>query len=294
MNPRIVSIIIPCKNEGIYIKQTVDFLLETEARHIADIIIVDDLSNDSCCSFLEVNKSYHNNITLIKTSGIGASRSRNLGASVAASSKFLVFCDAHIIMKKNWLYTLIHSFNNPLISAVCPGIRSFNPNSAVGYGQSFNENFQIYWLKKPDTLSEIPIAPGGCIAIRKDVFNALGGFDNGFFSWGYEDVELSLRLWLCGYKVYVEPNVIIGHKFRKTQPYNVDLIEFNYNKLRMCLLHFNHNRICKILKPMYVHPNFEKIIYRLMKSDTLVSRESYFSKRTYDDDWFFNKFNIPF
>lgn len=269
-------------------------MLKTEAANIADIIVVDDCSNDECCSFLNGNKNHYKNVKLIKSSGIGAARARNLGADAAAHSKLLVFCDAHIIMGKNWLETLLLNFKNPIVSAVCPGISSFNPNSTVGYGQSFNKDFQTYWLKKPKNIEEIPLAPGGCIAIKKAVFDSLGGFDNGFSSWGYEDVELSLRLWLLGYKIYVDPNVIIGHKFRKTQPYNVDLIEFNYNKLRLAFLHLNNKRIHKILDSMYNNPNLEKIIYRLITSDTFIKRQYYFNKRIHNDDWFFTKFNIQF
>lgn len=289
-----VSIIIPCKNEGINIKQTIDFLFETEAKYISNIIIVDDDSNDNCCEFLKKDYYRRNNVILLQTKSIGAARARNLGASFAESAKILIFCDAHITMKQGWLFSILKAFEDMEVSVVCPGIGHFTPNSPVGYGQTWNEKFETYWLKRPKDIKEIPLAPGGCLAIRKSVFDDVGGFDGGFSTWGYEDVELSVKLWLLGYKIFVHPGVRIGHKFRKKQPYNVDITEFHYNKLRMAFSHFNSHRICKLLKSMREYPNYYNILDKIISSDINMQRSDYFNRRIHDDEWFFRKFNIPF
>lgn len=289
-----VAIIIPCKNEGIYIKQTLEFLFKTEAKNISNIFIIDDGSNDNCCEFLKNPFNRYSNVTLVERKGIGPSAARNLGAGFAPLTKILVFCDAHITMQPNWLNTLLKAFNNKDVNVVCPGISHFSPDSPVGYGQTWNEKFETYWLKKPMNIKEVPLAPGGCMAIKKEVFDAVGGFDHGFHSWGFEDVELSIKLWLFGYKIFVHPDVKIGHKFRKMQPYNVDLTEFHYNKLRMAFSHFNENRIYKLMKPLQDYSNFKTILNKITASDTYDQRIDYFKRRLHDDDWFFNRFNIPF
>lgn len=287
-------IIIPCKNEGIYMKQTVDFMHQTEARELAKIIVVDDNSNDGCCNFIKSQPNRYMNVKLIQTKGIGAARARNLGASLAVNAEVLVFCDAHITMKNNWLKVMLNSLNNEDTSTVCPGISDFNPNSPIGYGQTFDDKFQVCWMKKPKDTVEIPLAPGGCMAIKRDVFDSVGGFDNGFRSWGYEDVELSIKLWLFGHKIYVNPSARVGHKFRKVQPYVVDSTEYHYNRLRMAYSHFNQNRVDKLINMMKDYPNHNEIMNKIINSDTLKQREDYFKNRLYDDCWFFNKFNIHF
>ena len=117
-----IAIIIPCKNEGIYIKQTLDFLLNTEAEYSSNIIIIDDNSNDNCCDFLKIDSPRYNNISLIQTNAIGAEQASNLGASLATSAKNLILCDAHIIMKQNWLLTILKALNDSDVSVVCPAI----------------------------------------------------------------------------------------------------------------------------------------------------------------------------
>lgn len=288
------AVIIPCRNEGIYLKQTLDFMLKTEAKDLSNIIVIDDNSNDNCCKFLKSNPNYYANVSLIKTEGIGPSRARNLGEALVPNADFLVFCDAHIIMKEGWLNTLLASFRNKEISAICPAIGHFYPNSALGYGQSWNKYLEIYWLKKPNNIEEIPLAPGACMAIRKEVFRSVGGFDSYFTSWGYEDVELSLKLWIFGYRIFVHPQVNIGHKFRKVQPYDVDIVDFHYNKLRMGFLHFNKSRLNKLIKLMREYPDFEKVLEKIKVSNIYEQRKDYFKRRKRDDDWFFSKFNIPF
>jgi GT2 family glycosyltransferase len=289
-----VAIIIPCKNEGIYIKQTLDFMLQTEARNVSEIVVIDDCSNDNCCEFLKKQAKYYPNVLLMQTKGIGAAQARNLGANIIKEVKVLVFCDAHIIMEPNWLKDLLSAFQSREVSAVCPGIGQFDPNRPTGYGQTWNEMLEVYWLKKPRELQEIPLGPGGCIAIRKAVFDSVGGFNKDFVSWGFEDVELSLRLWLMGYKIFVHPGTRVGHKFRKVQPYEVDLTEFYYNKLLMGVSYFNSNRLDKLLGIMREHSYYNKIYERILKSDALMLRKNYLECQVYEDDWFFNKFNIPF
>jgi GT2 family glycosyltransferase len=53
-------------------------------------------------------------------------------------------------------------------------------------------------------------ACGGAFLIRRDVFEALGGFDERFFMI-YEDVDLSYRARLRGLRVWYAADAIVGH-----------------------------------------------------------------------------------
>ena len=45
--------------------------------------------------------------------------------------------------------------------------------------------------------------------MRRHVFEAVGGFDGGMTGWGWEDQEISLRLWLLGYELRLVPEVTV-------------------------------------------------------------------------------------
>jgi GT2 family glycosyltransferase len=290
-----VSIIIPCRNEGLKIKQTADFLLRTEAgsRDEIEIIVVDDGSEDRCCGFLEWKVPPYRKIKLLTTQGVGAARARNLGAE-RARGDILVFCDGHISVQKGWLDTLLDAFNHQEVDAVSPGVGSYDPARTTGYGQTWDEKLEIRWLRKPSDIEPVPLAPGACLAIKRDVFKHVGGFDRGFNSWGYEDVELSLKLWLFGYKVFVDPHVRIGHCFRKTPPYAVEGVEFIYNRLRMAVSHFKETRTAKLINLIKDKVDISFLFTKVLFSDSIGQRKDYIARRKHDDDWFFDTFNIPF
>jgi len=294
VNSKKIAIIIPCKNENIKPRQTVEFMLRTEARQKASIIVIDDGSKDKSCDFLRKNNPEYQNVTLITTKGIGASHARNLGAKSAGDKEIFVFCDGHIIMQKGWLDTLIETFSTPEVDAACPGIGPFDPKHRVGFGQTWDSKLEIKWLDRPAHIQEVPLAPGACLAIRRKVFEAVNGFDRGFNSWGYEDVELSLKLWLFGYKIFANPFVKIGHHFRKIPPYQIDPVDFYYNRVRIAVSHFTEERIAKIIENLSSKTHMAQTLARIIASDSIDQRRSYFENRTHDDEWFFSKFNIPF
>jgi len=289
-----VSIIIPCKNEGSNVKMTVDSMFAAQTVRDVEIIVVDDQSQDDCCRFLQTEPGY-SGVRYLTTTGLGAARARNYGAA-AAQGEYLVFCDAHITVPEGWLEKLLGTFSDPSVAAVAPAIGSLANPKAVGYGQTWNERLETIWLPAPplQQSTRVPLLPGGCLAVRRQPFFKVGGFDRGFITWGYEDVELSLKLWLFGYELYVNPGVKILHLFRKKHPYQVTFDHVNYNLLRMAYSHFNDKRINKVISLLKEHTRAEKILQRVLKSDVLKQRQAYLNKRQRDDDWFMAEFKIPF
>jgi hypothetical protein len=65
---------------------------------------------------------------------------------------------------------------------------------------------------------EVASVCAGSMIIKKDVFMKLGGFDPYFFA-NYEDIDLCLKAWISGYKVFYVPSSVVYHKvgacFRK-------------------------------------------------------------------------------
>ncbi len=289
------TIIIPCKNEGSNVRMTVDSILSASPVCPMEIIVIDDGSDDDSCRFLQKEDRYHM-VNLITTPGLGASRARNLGASTARG-KYLIFCDAHITVPEGWPESLLDTFRPPGVDAVSPAIGSLENPAATGYGQTWNERLETVWLPPPTDMKAkaVPLLPGGCLAVRTEVFLSTGGFDKGFTVWGHEDVELSLKMWLFGYDLYVNPSVKVLHLFRKKHPYPVTMEHVHYNLLRMAYSHFNVGRIDKILDLIKFNGQQpQKIVRRVLKEGALEQRLHYFARRKRDDNWFMKRFRINF
>ncbi len=286
-----VSIIFPAKNEGENVKTTLDSLFSTKTRFSFEVIVVDDGSVDKCCDFIEMydNKDH---IKLFHTKGVGAANARNLGAKNALGEHF-IFCDAHLQFEDWWIDRLLEPILKGETDAVTPGIASMENPASIGFGQTLIPSLETKWNSKQSTLFETAVIPGGCFAISNNVFWSINGFETGFRTWGYEDIELSIKLWLFGFKCHVQPNVTVLHVFRKTHPYKIRLDDVNYNLLRMAFSHFNDVRIQKCLNMVNKRRN---TLYKslLQQSNVMEQRENYFQTRKFDDDWYFNKFQIDF
>jgi len=46
-----------------------------------------------------------------------------------------------------------------------------------------------------------PTLVGCALAVRKDYFLSIGGFDDDMEIWGAENIELAYRVWMCGGQV---------------------------------------------------------------------------------------------
>lgn len=287
----LVSIIFPVKNEGKHIQNTIKSAKKVKTNYPVEFIIVDDASTDGCCKFLELNREEH--IKLVRTTGVGAAMARNIGADHAKGDYF-IFCDAHLFFEDFWVDRLIDPIRQGIADATNPGIGNAANPSSVGYGYSWVDTLEPRWNTRKTELFPSPHLAGGCLAISKDVFIDIGGFERGFRVWGREDEEISLKLWLFGYKCYVEPAVKVLHVFRtNAAPFALKWNDIDYNLMRMAYSHFNEERIKKC-KKLIKYSDPEKIEAEVLRSDVLEQRKNYLTKRKHDDDWYMKTFNIPF
>jgi len=292
MAGELVSLIIPAKNEGDNVINTINSIFQCRNATPFEVIVVDDGSEDGCCHFLKGQKKSEK-VKLVNTGGIGSARARNAGAA-AARGEFFIFCDAHIFVEDNWIDRLVESIDSGRVDAVCPGIAPHDRSNDVAGGFTWDDRLRFIWLPRPPKLSPVPLLPGGCMAVSAKVFFDVEGFDRGFIVWGREDEEISLKMWLFGYTLGVNPDVKVLHVFRQRHPYIVTWDHVDYNLLRMAYSHFKSERIVKAAGLIKNHPNSRLIEQRVLTGGVHEQRLRYFSRRKRNDDWFFKRFRISF
>lgn len=287
----VFSIIIPCRNEGQHLRQTL-LSLERAMIHGQEIIVVDDGSEDGCCDFLRTGGM--SGMHLVEGKNLGVAGARNAGATQARGD-ILCFCDAHVQVPPGWLEKLVRPILGGQAEIVCPAVADSRRPQVAGYGATWGRNLQWQWLCHPPSgPSFVPLAPGCCLAVSRRVYEELEGFERGFGGFGFEDQEFSLKAWLFGYRVMVHPDVRVLHLFREAHPYAVRADEVLHNFLCMAVLHFNRRRLQWVVEMSRRHPAFPRIMTRILTSDAWDKRERYLQRRRYDDDWFMEKFGIPF
>ena len=138
----------------------------------------------------------------------------------------------------------------------------------------------------------VPVLPGAFLAMRREIFLGTGGYDSGLHQLGGNDNELSCRFWLLGYRLLVVPEVEVGHLFRVTPPYPTNWSAVVHNRLRMAFIHFGAQRVERVLRALRVYESFPAGAAMLLDSDVFSRRTSMAGLRRFDDDWFFQNFQL--
>lgn len=290
-HPARISVILPATNESVLLQRTVEQFQATLPAD-SEVLVIDNGSTDGCADFLL--EGAHEGVHLIRTDqplGVAAARNRGLEQ---ARGEIVVFADAHIDLPADWWQPMVDTLNRPNAGVAGPGIGVMGKqNGAVGYGQRIAETkLRLAWLsRKGEEPYPVPTLGGGFMAMRRDTLQRAGAFDEGMAQWGSEDVELCLRYWLLGYEVWMVPDVIVRHYFRKQRPYGVQSHLMLHNQVRVALLHFKQERLSRVLTALRNHPRFGSALALATESDVWEKRAEFAARRLRDDDWLFEKFN---
>lgn len=93
-----------------------------------------------------------------------------------------------------------------------PGASRVNTNGGVTHYLGFSWSGDCGKPVVPDADREVAFASGAALVVRRDAWDAIGGFDEAFFMY-VEDVDLSLRLRLAGYGVGIAPAAVVEHEY---------------------------------------------------------------------------------
>lgn len=289
------SVVIPSRNEGFNLAYTVHWILANTGEPEFEVIVVDDGSTDD--SIRQVMHLYGGTgrVRVLKGEQQGPGRARNLGAR-AARGRHVVFIDGHCYTPPGWLKGLVAPLSDPKIALVgCAFADLRRPGSGVGVGCTWGTSaLDMVWLaQQSDDVYPVPLLPGGCQALRTVDFLSFGQYDPGMRHIGSEGEEQSLRCWLMGYQVVVQPRVVVHHLFRDKPPYEVRAGELIFNRLRTALMHFTTARVGRVMDAFKFTPSFSEHVLSLLQSDAMEQRSLWHGRRARSDDWFFERFGMP-
>ncbi|XP_042783084.1 inactive polypeptide N-acetylgalactosaminyltransferase-like protein 5 isoform X3 [Panthera leo] len=165
------------------------------------------------------------------------------------SGDVLVFLDSHCEVNKVWLEPLLHAIAKDPKMVVCPLIDVID-SVTLEYWPSpvvrgaFNWHLQFKWdnvfsyemdgPEGPTLPIRSPAMAGGVFAINRHYFHEIGQYDKGMNLWGAENLELSLRIWMCGGQLFVLPCSRVGHISKQRFPNQPEFAEaMTYNSLRL-------------------------------------------------------------
>ena len=228
--PRASVVIVTHRHKGL-IGPSLDALLPT-LREDDEVIVVDNGSTDGIADDLA---GYAARVRMHREEadrGFGAGA--NAGAR-AARGRTLVFFGVDSRPRPGWLDALLAVLDARDGALVGPLMLLMRDPERV---DAFGNDVHIGGLPSSRLWGELarglsgrtePVAAisGNCFAVRRSVFDGLGGFDERFFLY-CEDTELSLRARLLGHACVVTADAVVLHDHRPgTSPSKLHYLERN-------------------------------------------------------------------
>lgn len=213
------SIIVPVYNQLTDVLKLVQSLSVTSDFNQVEFILVDDASTD-----FNLTEILGPPLTVIRNeSNFGFSRTCNRGAQ-ASRGDILLFLNSDIVVGPNWLPPIERLFENPAVGIVGPKLvfpSTLTVQSCGGLFDALKNPFHRYlgWQKddwRVNVEEEVKWTTGAALAIRKDDFYAVNGFNENYLRGYFEDVDLCMKVRELGKQIWYTPNSMMLHSVGKS------------------------------------------------------------------------------
>ncbi len=203
-----VSCIVPSFKRIDQTLKTLDLLLASDgvgASFALEVIVSDSTPDNSLKDAVE--QKFGDRIRYIKPEKPGIATNKNAGAKIA-QYPILIFCDSDIEVEKN---TLIHA----VVS-----IKKHEKAGAIGgnvfwkggphNGQKDRPRMEDRMYMREDA-TYIEALYSRFLVTYRDVFAAVGGYDEAVFNMRGEGSDLSVRYWRAGYPLVYDGSIAVHH-----------------------------------------------------------------------------------
>lgn len=245
-----LSVIIVNYNVEAYLEQCLRSVLKAMERVDGDVFVVDNQSTDD--SVAMVQRDFPSVKLIANSVNVGFSRANNQ-AIERSSAEYVVLLNPDTVVGEDVFERVIEFMDRNqdaggLGVKMIDGTGRFLPESKRGLPTPAVAFYKIIGLTRlfprssvfgkyhlghlpEDETAEIEILSGACMFLRKSTLDKVGLLDESFFMYG-EDIDLSYRILLGGWKNYYFPEVqIIHYKGESTKKSSINYVRVFYNAM---------------------------------------------------------------
>ena len=225
-----VSVIVPTRDHLDVLAPCINGLLEETEYPDLEILIVDNESSDpeTEAFFAEAGRR---GVRILRSPGpFNFSRINNTAAR-EATGEFLLFLNNDVsVIHRSWLKELILCTRRPGVGAV--GARLLYPDGTIQhagvvlgmggvgvaghvYSGAARTDPGYFW--RLQLTQELSCVTAACMAVAKNVFDQVGGFNEANVAVAYNDVDLCLRIRKASYRIIWTPYAELYHFESKTR-----------------------------------------------------------------------------
>jgi GT2 family glycosyltransferase len=197
----IISVVVPVRDGLPWLNDQLAALAAQQCDEPWEVIVADNGSHDASVALAREWASRCSAIRVIDASARpGPAAARNAGVE-AALGQFVAFCDADDVVQPGWLKAYVAALADADVVA--------------GYFDLHSLNDAIEGELGPASTSQLGFLPAGLaanLAVRREAFTDVGGFDEGLFVG--EDIDLCWRMQLAGYRFALTGSAVVARRER--------------------------------------------------------------------------------
>lgn len=211
-----VDVVIPAWEDDPWLERSVDSVLASTGVD-ADAVVVDNGADRDTIDRVAARPR----VTVVRPgTNLGFAGGCNAGAAAAApDAAFVAFLNQDAVLDPAALAALVEVAARPDVGIASASVRladdpglmnsAGNPVHFLGFCWA-----GAYGEPVADHQAEVEIASaaGTAMVMRRDVWDALGGFADEYFAY-HEDTELSIRVWQRGLRILYVPTAVVTHRY---------------------------------------------------------------------------------
>lgn len=202
-----VDIVIPSLN-GRYLLEKHLPQVFRNTDYLNKVIIVDNGSTDDTVSWME--KNYPQVIIIKNSTNLGFTKPVNQGVAVSRS-EYLVLLNNDVRPEKGYLKKTFHFFDDPKVFAV-----SFNETESSWPEVIWDGKIQFTRGKDKSSPRYTAWASGGSAIFKRSIWDKLGGLNEIYAPFYWEDIDIGYRAWKMGYKIVWDNQSTVFHEHEST------------------------------------------------------------------------------
>ncbi|MFO7685973.1 MAG: glycosyltransferase family 2 protein [Desulfobacterales bacterium] len=187
------------------------------------VVVVDNASSDGSVEAVQYLFPYVHIVRNHDNAGVAGGRNTGLRwIDTHLPVEYILFLDNDTRVEPDTVGKLVEAAGrHPLIGMVAPkafrkkgddellsaGGMYFNPYTGTLRDVAYGERD----VGQYDQARDIQACPGFAFLARPAVFREIGGFDENFNPYGWEDVDLSLRAGKAGFRIVYAPGAVVYH-----------------------------------------------------------------------------------
>lgn len=221
MDAKKVYVVIPNWNGADRLRPCLDSLKNQSQPH--RVVVVDNGSVDNSVELIE--KGYPDTILIKhrKNKGFAGGVNPGLRLALKDGAKYAALLNNDAVADKDWLKQLVglldkNSGAGIATSKICDAEKTHLDSTGDLYtvwGLPFPRGRGERYTDKYDADTRVFGASGGASLYRSKMLREIGLFDEDFFAY-YEDVDISFRAQLAGWKIGYVPKAVVYHEIGAT------------------------------------------------------------------------------